>query len=389
LRNSLLHCALFHVHLYVVDKLSFGDKEDTAHARHRLLYHNSRPALQALFQLLGKAVQSDLVRQIEYLLTENQILRSKLGQRVQVSPSERRRLIRFGRVLGTDLKRCLSIVSYNTFQRWVRENQHIKPVRRKRRWRPRTLKEIEVLIVRFATENPGWGYSRILAELKKLGIQRLSRNTVKNILKAHGFDSAPKRGEDSWDAFLKRHLETLWACDFFTKTVWTVLGPKTFHALFFLHVQTRKVYLAGITDRPDQAWTVQQTRRLQLPLGGTRTRPALLIRDRDKKFSAAFDEFFHANHVQVKPIPFRSPNLNPYAEGWVGTIKRECVDHFIVFGERHLRYLVREYLDYYNSERAHPTLAERAHWSWSPHNLSRRLTRFNRLGGLPHGYAWA
>ena len=351
-------------------------------------YTTTQGLLQELFTLLGKAVQGNLVRQIEYLRVENQVLRSKLGQRVQVSPSERRRLVRFGRVLGTDLKRCLSIVNYNTFQRWVREGQKIKLVPRKRRGRPRTLKEIEALIIRFATENPGWGYSRILAELKKLGIQRLSRNTVKNILKAHGFDPAPKRGEDSWDAFLKRHLETLWACDFFTKTVWTLLGPKTFHALFFLHVQTRKVYLAGITDRPDHAWTAQHARQLKLPLGTSRKRPALLIRDRDKKFSAAFDEFFRAQHVQVKPIPFRSPNLNPYAEGWVGTIKRECLDHFIVFGERHLRYLVREYLDYYHTERAHPTLADGMPWRRHTPALAGRLKQSSRLGGLLRGYAW-
>ena len=351
-------------------------------------YTTTNGLLQALFQFMGKAVQSDLVRQIEYLRIENQILRSKLGQRVAVSPSERRRLIRFGRGLGADLKRCLSIVSYNTFQRWVRESQHSKPLTQKRRGRPRTLKEIEALIIRFATENPGWGYSRILAELKKLGIQRLSRNTVKNILKAHGFDPAPKRGEDSWDAFLKRHLETLWACDFFTKTVWTLLGPKTFHALFFLHVRTRKVYLAGITDRPNQGWTAEQARQSRLPLGSTSHRPALLIRDRDKKFSAAFDEFFRAQNVEVKPIPFRSPNLNPYAEGWVGTIKRECLDHFIVFGERHLRYLVREYLNYYNTERAHPTLADGMPWRHHRRVLASRLTASSRLGGLLREYAW-
>ena len=283
----------------------------------------------------------------------------------------------------------LSIVSYNTFQRWTREHQHIKPVPRKRRGRPRTLKEVEALVIRMAQENGGWGYSRILAELKKLGIQRLSRNTVKNILKAHGFDPATKRGEDSWDAFLKRHLETLWACDFFTKTVWTVFGPKTFHALFFLHVQTRKVHIAGITDRPSQEWTAEQARRAASFFEGSKDKPALLMRDADKKFSAAFDEFFRTMNVQVKQIPYRSPNLNPYAEGWVGTIKRECLNHFIVFGERHLRYLVREYLAYYNTERAHPTLAEGKRWDQPTHALSQRLARSSQLGGLLNRYVWA
>jgi len=351
-------------------------------------YTTTQGLFQELFQLLGKAVQGELVRQIEYLRVENQILRSKLRKRVVVTPSERRRLVRFGRVLGTDLKRCLSIVSYQTFQKWVRQSQHAKPIPRKRRGRPRTLKETEALVLRFAQENPSWGYSRILAELKKLGIRRLSRNTVKNILKANGFDPAPKRGEDSWDAFLKRHLDTLWACDFFTKTVWTVIGPKTFHALFFLHVQTRKVYLAGITEHPTQAWTLQHTARAALPFGGTEGRPALLIRDRDKKYSKAFDACLASQQVTVRAIPYKSPNLNPYAEGWVGTMKRECLDHFLVFGERHLRYLVREYLDYYNTERAHPTLATRTPWTEQTAVASRRLKTSSRLGGLLRGYAW-
>jgi len=221
-----------------------------------------------------------------------------------------------------------------------------------------------------------------------LNIRRLSRNTVKNLLKAHGFDPAPTRGEDSWDAFLKRHLETLWACDFFTKTVWTVFGPKTFHALFFLHVHTRKVYLAGITDHPTQKWTLEHTQKAQLPFGGTKDRPAVLIRDRDKKYSAALDAFLRARNVQVKLTTYRSPNLNPYAEGWVGTIRRECLNHFIVFGERHLRYLVREYLTYYNTERAHPTLAASTPWSQHPLRPSRRLQPSSRLGGLLRGYAW-
>jgi len=351
-------------------------------------YTTTQGLFQELFKLLGKAIQSDLVRQIEYLRVENQILRSRLTQRVVVSPSERRRLIRFGRVLGKDIKTCLSIVSFQTFQKWVRESKNIKPIPRKRRGRPRTLKEIEAIICRFAKENPSWGYGRILAEIKKLGIRRLSRNTVKNILKAYGFDPAPKRGEDSWDAFLKRHLETLWACDFFTKTVWTVFGPKMFHVLFFLQVRTRKVYIAGMTEQPTQEWTLEHTQKAALPFGGTDDNPAVLIRDRDKKYSAALDAFLLTLNVQTKLTPFRSPNLNPYAEGWVGTIRRECLNHFIVFGERHLRYLIGEYLTHYNTERAHPTLASRSSWTQGILLPSRRLKHSSRLGGLLRGYSW-
>ncbi len=348
-------------------------------------YTTTNGLFQELFKLLGKAAHSNLVRQIEYLRVENQILRSRLTKKVYTTPSERRRLLRFGQVLGKDIQHCVSIVNYRTFLRWVHESKNHTSIPRKKRGRPRTQKEVEALICRFAKENPSWGYSRILAELKKLKIIRLTRNTVKNILKAHGFDPAPKRGEDSWDAFLKRHMETLWACDFFSKTVWTMFGPKTFNVLFFLHVQTRKVYIAGITTNPTQEWTIQHTQKAELPFGGTKDKPAMLIRDRDKKYSPALDAFLQSQNVKVKLTSFRSPNLNPYAEGWVGTIKRECLNHFIVFGEQHLRHLITEYITYYNTERAHPALADTTPWPMTSTAPS-RLTCKNRLGGLLRRY---
>ena len=184
---------------------------------------------QEFFSILGKVVQSDLVREIEYLKAENEILREKAGKRVFVTPVEKRRLLKFGLPLKGSIKRVLSIVSYATFRRWATEKLSPKPFNTKR-GRPRTKAEICELVLRMAREND-WGYTRILGELKKLRIRSLSRNTVKNILKENGLDPAPKRYEDTWDAFIKRHFQTLWACDFFTKTVWTLLGPKTFHVL--------------------------------------------------------------------------------------------------------------------------------------------------------------
>ena len=205
---------------------------------------------QEFLTLLGKMVQSDLVRQIQYLKVENQILRSKAGKIVTTTASEKRRLVKFGLPLGGKIKDVISIVSYSTFRRWVNDGVSGKSKKIPKRGRPKkTTQEIIDLVVRLAREN-NWGYGRIMGELKKLDIISLSRNTVKNILIKNGIDPVPKRAEDTWDAFIKRHFETLWACDFFTKTVWTALGPKTFHALFFINIHTRKVHIVGITKHP-------------------------------------------------------------------------------------------------------------------------------------------
>lgn len=312
-----------------------------------MFYTIKQGVFHELFCLFGKFTQADLVRQIEYLKVENQILRSKTHKKIQLTSPERRRILKFGLPLGKDLRKVISIVTYTTFRGWLNKSNQTKP---RKRGRKRTAQEIQDLIIRFTKEN-NWGYTRILGELKKLGIKSLSRNTVKNILKANGLDPAPKRSEDTWDDFIKRHFETLWACDFFTKTVWTLLGPKTFHVLFFINVKTRKVYIAGTTLHPTAEWVDKTTRSVSFLFHDNSKK--LLIRDGDSKFNGNFDEIFREWSTQVKRIPYKSPNLNPYAEGWVGTIKRECLDHFFVIGEKHFKYLIREFVRYYNTHRPH------------------------------------
>lgn len=310
-------------------------------------YSNNKTLFQAFFMLLGKLVHGELIRQIEYLKVENKILRGKLRY-IRVTPSERRRIVKFGVPLGPDIRRFISIVQYCTFRKWVK-GRHYRMIPKKR-GRNRIKKEIRDLIIRFAKEN-SWGYTRILGELRKLGVCSISRNTVKNILKENGLDPAPKRGEDSWDAFVKRHFQTIWACDFFSKTVWTILGPRMFHVLFFINVQTRKVHIAGMTEHPTAEWVDKATRSISFLFQDDSKK--ILVRDRDCKFLGKFDEILKELNTNVFKIPFRSPNLNPYAESWVGTIKRECLNHFFVFGEKHLKYLIKEYVHYYNTVRPH------------------------------------
>jgi putative transposase len=204
--------------------------------------------LHPLLLLLVRATESELVRMIEYLKAENRILRSKLPKRIKVTQAERAGLVKLGMRLGTTINELITIVHPRTFARWIcGAKAKGKP---RRPGRPRKPEEIRELIVQMAT-NTGWGYKRILGELKKLRIRSISRSTVARILQEHGFDPGPKRGAGTWHDFVQRHVKTLWATDFFTKKVWTPRGLVEFYVLFFIHIDTRRVHVAGLTANPD------------------------------------------------------------------------------------------------------------------------------------------
>ena len=127
----------------------------------------------------------------------------------------------------------------------------------------------------------GWGYTRILGELKKLGVRSVSRNTVKNILKAHGLDPGPRRGVGTWDEFLKIHAATLWQCDFFCKRVLTPKGFRYLFVLAFLHVGTRRVFLTPATDHPNEAWMSEQAEAFVRHARANRLSAEIIMHDRD------------------------------------------------------------------------------------------------------------
>lgn len=224
------------------------------------------------------STRHQLARQVRFLREENRILRAKLPERISTTPEERSRLLRFGLPLGDAIKGLISIVKPETFARWVRKG----PGRRRagRTGRPRKPEEIRALIVRIARET-GWGSTRVLGELHKLGITTVSRTTVRRILKEHGIDPAPKRRGQSWDEFIKAHAETLWACDFFTKTVWTPLGPRLAFVLFFLHIGSRRVIVSEPRTSPTREWTAEQASMFieRAQADGHRP-PEILLRDR-------------------------------------------------------------------------------------------------------------
>ena len=205
--------------------------------------------------LLATATDRELARIVRYLKEENRMLRARLQGPILVGPRERQRLLRFGRGLGKALRHAVTIVHPRTFLRWLQEERNEPKQKGKPRGRPKTPNQMRRLILRMAREN-NWGYTRIMGELKKLGIRPPSRNTIKNILKAKGLEPGPNRGEGSWDDFLKRHAATLWQCDFFSKRVLTWKGFRKLFVLVCLHVESRRVFVTPANYRPDGAWQV-------------------------------------------------------------------------------------------------------------------------------------
>jgi putative transposase len=305
--------------------------------------------------LLARATQNELVQVIEYLKTENRILRAKLPKRIDVTPAERAKLLQLGERLGSKIKEVVTIVHPRTFARWLTESR--SGMKRRTRGRPRKPEQIRQLIIDIAKAT-GWGYCRILGELKKLRIYHISRATVSRVLRENGFDPGPKRGRGTWHDFVERHVKTLWATDFFTKTVWTMRGPVTYYVLFFIHLQTRRVHIAGMTPNPDGVWMAQIARNMSMFFGEqpAEFRPTHIIRDRDTKFTAEFCSILETDGIEFRANPPHSPNLNSYAEAYVGRTKAECLNQFIVFGENHLRHILDQWTHFYHRSRPHQGL---------------------------------
>jgi putative transposase len=307
-------------------------------------------AYQALMFVLAQATDNELARFVQFLKAENEILRARLPKRIVTTPSERRRLVKLGKPLGPAIKNLITIVKPETFARWVRRVQKNKPV--SRIGRPRMLPSIRDLIVQIARDT-GWGYTRVLGELRKLTSRKVSRQTVVNIMREHGLDPGPKRGEKTWDEFLRIHAQTLWQCDFFTKRIWTPKGLRDYFVLVFLHVGSRRVFVTPATAHPNAKWVGNQARSFCQHVQSAGNKADVVFHDSDTKFTREFDDVLRGHDITVRRLRPLSPNLNAFVERWIQSIKHECLNHFIVFGEAHLNHLVHEYVEHYHTERPH------------------------------------
>ena len=273
----------------------------------------------------------------------------------------------------------------DTILRWHRELIARKwTYARRRPGRPGVLAEIRRLVLRMATENPSWGYTRIQGSLKNVG-HRVARATIASILKVEGIPPSRER-PSSWRTFLRAHWSALVAADFFTTEVWTARGLVTYYTLFVLELPSRRVHVAGSTPNPDEAFVVQAVRDLANTIDGILAEGCVLICDRDRKWSRGVLEFVEHEGVRIIRTPFRAPNCNAYAERFVRSIKEECLERVILFGERHLRRTIAEFVAHYHAERNHQGIRNELIQPLERAEGQGRVRRRQRIGGMLNYY---
>ena len=334
--------------------------------------------LDALLTLVGAVAAARRPRWA--LLAEIALLRHQLTvlQRSVARP----RVTRFDRIVLVALaavtptwRNVLRIVQPETLLRWHRAG--FKALWRWRsRARPasRLAPQTVALIRSMASANRLWGAERIRGELLKLGV-KVSKRTIQKYMRAAR--PACPRGQ-RWSTFLRNHAQEIWACDFLQ--AYDVFFRSIF-AFVFIELATRKVVLAATTRFPSQAWVTQQLRNAT-PSGAA---PRFLIRDRDDKFGTAFDALARATGIRIVRTAVRAPNMNAVCERFLGSLRRECLDHVLVLDSRHFQRVVAEYVRYHNAARPHqgirqqtPVPAERP--------AEGNIVAFPVLGGLHHDY---
>jgi hypothetical protein len=275
--------------------------------------------LRFLYLALGRAFELVVVlgrsrerKEVEILVLRHElsVLRRQVG-RTKYAARDRALLAALSGVLPRARWAGAFAVRPETLLRW-----HRRMV--KRRWtydrrgsgRPRLDADLVALVVRLARENPRWGHRRIAGELVKLGYS-VSAASVRNVLRRRGVPPAPRRAGPSWRTFIGAQAASMIACDFFTVDT---VSLRRIYVFFFIELDSRRVHLGGCTTNPDGSWVAQQARNLAINLTG-RSRPLrFLIRDRDAKFSAAFDEVFRTEGARVIRTPVQAPNANAFAE---------------------------------------------------------------------------
>ena len=302
-------------------------------------------------------VDEELLLRNEYLAAENRILMDQLKGRLRLTDPQRKTLAEIGYRLGRKaLVDVANVVKPETILGWYRKLVAQKFDGSKARGavgRPQISQEVEALIVRMARENSGWGYDRIAGALCNLG-HSVSDQTIGNVLRRHDIPRAPERKtKTTWAEFIRSHRAVLAATDFLSVEVLTLGGLVTCYILFFIHIETRRVVIAGITQHPDERWMQQMARNVTMDEWGFLQNSRYLIHDRDTKYTKSFQTILEAGQVKPVKLPARSPNLNAYAERWVRSVKEECLAKLILFGVGSLRRALDNYMPHYHEERNH------------------------------------
>jgi transposase InsO family protein len=348
----------------------------------RLLY-------QVFTKLLGWIVlrtRSDTTKGIEILVLRHQLaVLQRRTPRPRMSWTDRALIAALTRLLPVR-RRLGLLVTPATILRWHRQliarrwtTQPVRP------GRPAIPAGLRALVLRLAIENPTWGYRRLHGELAGLGY-RIGASTVWKILNHAGIDPSTRRAGPSWTEFLRAQAHAILACDFFHLDTITL---RRLYAFFVIEHATRRVHILGVTAHPTGAWLTQQARNLLMDVDDAGSRFRFLIRDRDAKFTAAFDAVFTAADIRIIKTPVRAPRANAIAERFVGSARRELLDRTLIINQRHAATVLDEYKHHYNSHRPHRGLGQAAPLRPLPQPTTSATTgvrRRDRLGGLLHEY---
>jgi len=333
--------------------------------------------------LLGRSSAS---KDAELLILRHEVaVLRRTNPRPRLGWADRAILAALVRLLPARL-RMHRLVTPGTVLRWHRRLVSRKWTYPNRAGRPPVSAEITALIGQLATENNRWGYQRIQGELLKLGF-RVSASTIRRVLKALKIPPAPQRRTDTtWRKFLHTQAVTMLATDFFHVDCAVTL--RRLYCLFVMEVGSRYVHILGVTADPDGLWTTQQIRNLLMDLGDRVTAFRFLVRDRAGQFTDTLDAVLADAGIEVVKIPPRSPRANCYAERFVLTARTELTDQMLIFGQRHLQAILKQYAAHYNGRRPHRSRQlHPPRPDHPPADLSQeRIQRRPVLGGLINEY---
>jgi putative transposase len=312
--------------------------------------------LRQVLQLVMLVARGERANAVEVLVLRHQVavLRRQV-RRLDLEPADRAVLAGLSQLLPR-VRWAAFFVTPATLLRWHRNLIARRWTYQGRRLgRPPVTAQVRELVLRLARDNPSWGCRRIQVELAGLGY-RLAPSTIWTILTKAGAGPAPRRAGPTWTQFLTSQAKGILACDFLHVDT---IGLTRIYVLFVMEIATRRVHLLGATTNPTGRWVVQQARNLMVELGERSNRFRFLIRDRDAKYTTVFDAVFHAEGIEVLLTPPQAPRANAFAERWVRTVRRECLDRVLIYNARHLLAVLAEYLAHYNGHRAHQGRGQR------------------------------
>jgi putative transposase len=356
-----------------------------------VLYRLTRRLLSVPAVLLRRNTSNDA--ELLVLRHANAVLRRQITGQIRYEPADRFWFTALSSLLPRHRWHEILPVQPATILAWHRRFIAWKwnySARQRPAGRPRTRSTIKKLVLRLAHDNPRWGHRRIQGELAGLG-HKIAPSTVWEILNSAGIDPAPRRAGPTWKQFLATQARGIIAADFFH--IDTALG-KRLYALVFLEHGTRRLHIAGVTAHPTQDWATQQARNLTTDTSTRLSSLRFLLRDRDTKYSTAFDAVFRAEDMDILTSAPQAPRMNAHCERVIRTLRSEVCDHVLILNEAHAREVLAKYQRHYNRHRPHQARKQRPPERHQQPDRAdeanvRTLLRTRVLNGLINEYRYA